>query len=109
MKMPKQAYTTECKELAVKRIRDGQSVNKVCLELGSSDQTQRDRVKAVAWGKPNDAGGKLVQQFQERAGRWNSPCLACRHAIHLLADEKPRGFSQYKCADLVLQLLGYSA
>ena len=30
MKIPKQAYTTEFKELAVKRIKDGQSVSKGC-------------------------------------------------------------------------------
>lgn len=33
MKIPKQAYTTEFKELAAKRIKDGQSVNMVCKEL----------------------------------------------------------------------------
>lgn len=37
--MPKQAYTIEFKELAVKRIKDGQSVSRVCKELGLSDQT----------------------------------------------------------------------
>jgi transposase-like protein len=36
MKIPKQAYTIEFKELAVKRIKDGQSVSKVCKELGLS-------------------------------------------------------------------------
>jgi len=30
MKIPKQACTTECKELAVKRIKDGQSPSVVC-------------------------------------------------------------------------------
>ena len=34
MKIPKQAYTIEFKELAVKRIKDGQSVSTVCKELG---------------------------------------------------------------------------
>ncbi len=42
MKISKQAYTIEFKELAVKRIKDGQSVSTVCKELGLSDQTVRN-------------------------------------------------------------------
>lgn len=48
MKIPKQAYTIEFKELAVKRIKDGQSVSTVCKELGLGDQTVRNWVKASA-------------------------------------------------------------
>ena len=44
MKIPKQAYTIEFKELAVKRIKDGQSVSTVCKELGLGDQTVRNWV-----------------------------------------------------------------
>ena len=58
MKIPKQAYTTEFKELAVKRINDGQSVSKVCKELGPSDQTIRNWVKAAAQGKLSGADGQ---------------------------------------------------
>ena len=61
MKIPKQASTIEFKELAVKRIKDGQSVSTVCKELGLSDQTLRNWVKASAEeGKPNGAGGRVV-------------------------------------------------
>ena len=60
MKIPKQAYTTEFKELAVKRVKDGQSVSVVCKELGLSDQTVRNWVKAAAEGKLNGAGGRIV-------------------------------------------------
>ncbi len=59
MKILKQAYTAEFKELAVKRIKDGQSVSKVCKELGLNDQTVRNWVKA-AGGKLRGAGGKVV-------------------------------------------------
>ena len=60
MKIPKQAYTAEFKELAVKRIKNGQSVSMVCKALGLSDQTARNWVKAAAEGKPNGAGGRVV-------------------------------------------------
>jgi transposase len=39
MNILKQAYTTEFKELAVKRVKVGQSVSRVCTELGLSGQT----------------------------------------------------------------------
>lgn len=51
MKIPKQAFTTEFRELVVKRVKDGQSVSRVCKELGLSDQTIRNWVKAAAEGK----------------------------------------------------------
>ena len=60
MKIPKQAYTTEFKELAVKRVRDGQSISTVIKELGLGDQTLRNWVKASAEGKLKGAGGKVV-------------------------------------------------
>lgn len=60
MKMPKQAYTAEFKELAVKRAKDGQSVGMVCRELGLSEQALRNWIKAAAEGWLNGAGGRVV-------------------------------------------------
>jgi transposase len=51
MKIGKQAYTLEFKEQAVKRVNGGQSVSQVCKELGLSDQTLRNWVKASMQGK----------------------------------------------------------
>lgn len=34
MKTPKQAHAAEFKELAIKRVKDGQSIGMVCRELG---------------------------------------------------------------------------
>jgi transposase len=48
------------KELAVKRVKDGQSVGVVCKELGLGDQTLRNWLKAAAAGKLNGAGGRVV-------------------------------------------------
>jgi transposase len=51
-KIPKQAYTVEFKELAVKRVvADGQAIPATAKELGLSDQTLRNWVKAAASGK----------------------------------------------------------
>lgn len=60
MKLSKQAYTAEFKELAVKRVKGGQSIGAVVKDLGLSDQTLRNWVKAAAEGKLNGAGSKIV-------------------------------------------------
>ena len=59
-KIPKQAYTAEFKELAVKRVKDGQSIAVVVKELGLGDQTLRNWIKASAEGKLKGAGSKVV-------------------------------------------------
>ena len=60
MKIPKQAYTAEFKELAVKRIKEGQNIGVLAKELGLSDRTLRNWVKAKEQGKLNGAGSRVV-------------------------------------------------
>ena len=62
-KIPKQEYTTEFKERAVKHVKEGKSIGLSAKELGLVEQTLRNWVKLSAAGDR-----KLVQQFQERAG-----------------------------------------
>jgi transposase len=59
-KIPKQAYTTEFKELAVKRVSDGQAIVAAAKELGLNEQTLHNWVKAAAAGKLKGAGSKVV-------------------------------------------------
>ena len=58
--IPKQAYTTEFKVLAVKRVADGAAISVVVKELGIGDQTLRNWVKAAAEGKLKGSGSKVV-------------------------------------------------
>ncbi len=60
MKLSKQAYATGFGELAVKRVKSGQSISAVVKDLGLGDQTQRNWVKAAAGGKLNGVGGRVV-------------------------------------------------
>jgi transposase len=60
MKIPKQEYTAEFKELAVKRVKSGQTAGAAAKELGLIEQTLRNWVKAAAVGKLNGAGTKVV-------------------------------------------------
>lgn len=84
MKIPKQAYTTEFKELAVKRVKDGQSVGTVCRELGLSDQTLRNWVKAAAEGKLNGAGGRVVTAEEMELSRLRAENLRLKRENEIL-------------------------
>ena len=84
MKIPKQAYTTEFKVLAVKRIKDGQSVSVVCKELGLSDQTVRNWVKAAAEGKLAGAGGRVVTPEEMELSRLRAENLRLKRENEIL-------------------------
>ena len=47
LKIPRQEYTAEFKELAVKRVRSGQGIAAVARELGLVEQTLRNWVSAA--------------------------------------------------------------
>ena len=68
-KIPKQEYTVEFKELAVKRVKDGQGIGPVARDLGLVEQTLRNWVKAAKHGKLNAPGGKAVTPEQMELSR----------------------------------------
>lgn len=68
-KIPKQEYTAEFKELAVKRVKEGQGIGAVSRELGLVEQTLRNWVKADKHGKLNPPGGKAVTAEQMELSR----------------------------------------
>jgi transposase len=84
MKIPKQAYTTEFKELAVKRIKEGQSVGMVCKEVGLSDQTLRNWVKASAEGRLNGAGSRVVTPEEMELSRLRAENLRLKRENEIL-------------------------
>ena len=55
-RIPKQEYTAEFKEQAVKRVKDGKGVGAVAKEMGLVEQTLRNWVKAFDAGTFNGAG-----------------------------------------------------
>ena len=60
MKISRSAYTAEFKELAVKRVKAGESIPATANELGVNDQTLRNWIKAANAGKLTGAGSKVV-------------------------------------------------
>ncbi|MBE7521964.1 MAG: IS3 family transposase [Burkholderiales bacterium] len=68
-KVPKQEFTAEFKELAVKRVRSGQGVAVVARDLGLVEQTLRNWVKAAKAGKLNPPGAKAITPEQMELSR----------------------------------------
>jgi len=69
MQIPKQEYTAEFKELAVKRVKDGLTAGAAAQELGLVEHTLRNWVKAAAAGTRNGAGAKVVTPAQRELSR----------------------------------------
>ena len=69
MKLPKQAYTAEFKEQAVAQVASGRKVSAVAKELGMSEQTLRNWIKAAGDGKLTGAGSKTVTPEQMELSR----------------------------------------
>lgn len=63
-KIPKQEYTPEFKEVAVKRATSGQGIAAVANDVGLVEQTLRNWVKAAKKGKLNPPGAKAVTPQQ---------------------------------------------
>lgn len=84
MKIPKQAYTTEFKELAVKRVKDGQPAGVVAKELGLIEQTLRNWVKASAEGRLQGAGAKVVTPEEMELSRLRAENIRLKRENEIL-------------------------
>jgi len=84
MKISKREYTTEFKELAVKRVKAGQSAGAVAKDLGLVEQTLRNWVKAAAAGKLNGAGAKVVTPEQMELSRLRAENVRLKRECEIL-------------------------
>lgn len=84
MKIPKQEYTVEFKELAVKRVKAGQSIGAVARELGLVEQTLRNWVKAAATGRLGGAGAKVVTSEQMELSRLRAENIRLQRQVEIL-------------------------
>lgn len=69
MKIPKREFTAEFRGLAVKRVKGGQGIGGVARELGISEQTLRNWVKAFDAGKLNGPEARTVTPEQMELSR----------------------------------------
>lgn len=83
-KIPKREYTTEFKELAVKRVKDGQSVGVAAKELGLNEQTLRNWIKAADAGKLAKASGKVITPEQMELTRLRAEVIRLKRECEIL-------------------------
>lgn len=84
MKIPKREYTMEFKELAVKRVKAGQSAGAVAKDLGLIEQTLRNWVKAADAGKLSGSGGKAVTPEQMELSRLRAENVRLKRECEIL-------------------------
>ena len=97
MKIPKHAYTTEFKELAVKRVKDGQRIGAVIRELGLGDQTLRNWVKASAEGKLKGAGSREVTPEEMELSRLRAENLRLKRENEIAKKKRRRTLQEMFC------------
>jgi len=83
-KIPKQEYTVEFKESAVKRVKAGQGVAAVARDLGLIEQTLRNWVKAAKAGKLNAPDAKPVTPEQMELSRLRAENARLRMECEIL-------------------------
>lgn len=83
-KIPKREYTTEFKELAVKRVKDGQSVGVAAKELGLNEQTLRNWIKAADAGKLSKASGKVITPEQMELTQLRAEVIRLKRECEIL-------------------------
>lgn len=83
-KMPKQEYTAEFEELAVKRVKSGQDIGAVARDPGLVEQTLRNWVKAATQGKLSSPEAKVVTPEQMELSRLRAENSRLRMECELL-------------------------
>ena len=83
-KIPKQEYTAEFKEQAVKQVEMGKSIGLVAKELGLVEQTLRNWVKLAAVGKLTVAGSKVVTPEQMDLSRLHAENVRLKRECEIL-------------------------
>jgi transposase len=83
-KIPKQEYTVQFKELAVKRVTGGQGIGAVAKELGLVEQTLRNWVKAAKTGKLNAPGAKAITPEEMELSRVRAENARLRMELEII-------------------------
>ena len=95
-KIPKQEYTTEFKEQAVKHVKVGKTIGLVAKELGLVEQTLRNWVKLAAAGKLTGASTKYVTPEQMDLSRLRAENVRLKRECEI-----PKKATAYFARDVV--------
>lgn len=103
-KIPKQEYTAEFRELAVKRVKDGLTPGAAAKELGVNHQTLRNWIKAAAAGKLSGSGNKVVTPEQMELSRLRAENVRLKRKCEILKN-RPHGLPRPLCIETLASTL----
>jgi transposase len=83
-KIPKQEYTAQFRELAVKRVKAGESIGTVARQLGLVEQALRNWVKAAKAGKLNAPGAKTTTPEEMELSRMRAKNARLRMELEII-------------------------
>ena len=83
-KIPKQEYTAEFKEQAVKRVKEGRSVAAVAKEMGLVEQTRRNWVKGAERGSLNSVNPPKVTEQEMELSRLRAENARLKREVEIL-------------------------
>lgn len=89
LKIPKQKYTAEFKELPVQRVRAGSSIDTVVQELDQVEQTLCNCVKAAALGMLHGSVTKVVTPEQMELSRLRAENVGIKRENGILKKAAP--------------------
>lgn len=84
MKIPKQAYTLEFRELAVEKVKSGQSIAGTARELGMVEQTLRNWVKAASKGTLKGPKSGSVTPEQMELSRLRAELIRTQRELEII-------------------------
>lgn len=83
-KIPKQEYTVEFKEQAVKRVKDGKTVSAVAKEMGLVEQTLRNWVKVFETSQLDGPGVRKVTPEEMELSRLRAEVIRLKREVDIL-------------------------
>jgi transposase len=84
MKIPRQAYTLEFRELAVEKVNSGQSIAGAARELGMVEQTLRNWVKAASKGTLKGPKSSSVTPEQMELSRLRAELIRTQRELEII-------------------------
>ena len=84
MNIPRQAFTLEFRELAVEKVKSGQSIAGTARELGLNQQTLRNWVKAASKGELKGPKSASVTQEQMELSRLRAELIRTQRELEII-------------------------
>jgi len=87
MKIPRRSYTVQFKELAVKRVADGEAISVVVKELDLGNQTLRSWIEASTAGKLKGVNSEVITPDEMEASKLRSEVERLKRELEIIKSD----------------------